>query len=397
MITRAQMVSEFANRYGEGGPVRVFFAPGRVNLIGEHTDYNGGHVFPCALTLGTYGAIRLRDDRKIRLTSLNVRTDEIREASLDDISYQKRLGWANYPLGVIWAFHMRGNHLDRGFDALFYGDIPAGAGLSSSASLEVLTGTMLRDMYHFENVNMIDVAVVAQRAESLFVGVKCGVMDQFASAMGKKDHAIFLSTDSLHYEYIPLKLDGIHIVVTNSEVRHQLGSSEYNKRREECAKALKKVQVVANINSLAEITTDTLSTYKDIIMDPVLIKRTRHVVTENARTIKAVNALRVNNIKRFGELMNESHDSLRDDYEVSCPEIDYLVDCARKVPGVLGSRMTGGGFGGCTVSLVEDTSIDDFRTTLTKKYQEHYNITPEFYVVESGDGARELPDENAPQ
>lgn len=392
-MKREDLIARFIDIYGNEGTsdnIYVFFAPGRVNLIGEHTDYNGGHVFPCALTLGTYAAVRPRTDQTIRFASLNVKHGEIRSTSLCDLSWKKQDGWTNYPKGVIDCFLKRGNCLDHGFDVLYYGDIPSGAGLSSSASIEVVTGLLIKTLYHFDTINMIDIAVLAQRAESSYVGVRCGIMDQFASAMGKKDTAIFLSTDNMKYEYVPLKLDGLHLVVTNSKIHHQLGSSEYNKRRDECEKALKKLQVVANVNSLCDLSTDTFESCKDVIMDPVLTKRARHAVYENARTIRAVNALRVNNLKRFGQLLNESHVSLRDDYEVSCPEIDYLVELAWNEPGVLGSRMTGGGFGGCTISLVEDGEVEQFKEVLSSKYKARYNLVPDFYVVETGDGARQL-------
>lgn len=392
-MNRGELLNKFIEFFGENidtGGIRVFFAPGRVNLIGEHTDYNGGHVFPCALTLGTYAAVRLRTDRTVRFASLNVKKGQIRTASLDDLSKKQDDGWVSYPKGVLDCFSKRGNTLPVGFDVLYYGNIPSGAGLSSSASIEVVTALFVKELYHFDTLNMIDIAVLSQRAESNYVGVHCGIMDQFASAMGKKDNAIFLSTDTMKYKYVPLKLDGLHLVITNSKVHHQLGTSEYNKRHEECQKALKKLQVVANINSLCDLTTDNFESFKDVIMDPTLTKRARHVVYENARTIRAVNALRVNNLKRFGELLNESHASLRDDFEVSCPEIDFLVDLALKQPGVLGSRMTGAGFGGCTVSLIQDDGIENFKKVLGTRYRERYNIVPDFYVVETGDGAREL-------
>ncbi len=391
-MKKEEFTQKFLDIYGPGGgeKLQTFFAPGRVNLIGEHTDYNGGHVFPCALTLGTYAIVRPREDRIVRLASLNVKNGQIRTVSLDDLSKHPDDGWTSYVKGVLDSFAKRGNTLPHGFDVLYYGNIPSGAGLSSSASIEVVTGLMLKVLYQFDKLNMIDIAVLGQRAESNYVGVRCGIMDQFASAMGKKDTAIFLSTDNMKYEYVPLKLDGLHIVVTNSKIHHQLGNSEYNKRREQCEKALKKLQVIANINSLCDLSKDTFESCKDVIMDPVLTKRAKHVVYENARTIQAVNALRVNNIRRFGELLNESHISLRDDYEVSCPEIDFLVELAWKQPGVLGSRMTGAGFGGCTISLVEDDKIDNFKAVLAERYRERYNLVPDFYVLETGDGARML-------
>ncbi len=389
-MQRTDLIQNFQRIYGEGGEIRTFFAPGRVNLIGEHTDYNGGHVFPCALKNGTYGVIRKREDRRVRLVSLNTRIEEIKEFSLEELTYQKESGWANYPKGVLWALSEDGYEIPAGMEILYYGTIPSGAGLSSSASIEVLTALMVRELYDLKTISTVDLAVYSQKAERDFVGVDCGIMDQFASAMGREENAIFLNASNLKYEYIPLKLKDIHLVITNSKVRHKLASSEYNKRHEECNKALKKIRAVVNVKHLADLSTDQFKSCKDVIMDATLIRRARHVVSENARTIRAVNALRVNNFTKFGMLMTESHNSLKSDYEVSCPEIDDLVASALEVEGVLGSRITGGGFGGCTVSLVKDEAIEGFRKHLSEMYQEKYHTLPEFYVVESGDGAHEI-------
>lgn len=390
-----ELKKKFLDIYGEDsnqGEIRAFFAPGRVNLMGEHIDYNGGHVFPCALTLGTYGLIRKRLDTKVRLASLNVGLGSVREFSVDEpLQYDKAAdGWTGYVKGVFWAYEMRGNAIPSGCDILYWGNIPNGAGLSSSASIEVLTACMIRDVFTEAHVDQVELAVLGQRAESKFVGVACGIMDQFASAMGKKDNGIFLDTDRIKYEYVPLRFGTAKIVLTNSKVKHSLAASAYNTRRQECEKALKKLKNVANINFLCDLGWDQFESYKDVIMNDVLVRRARHAVYENSRTIRAVNALRVNNIRRFGTLMNESHKSMRDDYEVSCPEIDYLVELAQGIEGVYGSRMTGGGFGGCTVSLVEEAVVPEFEETLGKKYKEKYGLDADFYVVEAGDGAREL-------
>ena len=385
----------FEEHYGEGGDVRTYFSPGRVNLIGEHTDYNGGHVFPCALTLGTYGVARKREDNKIHFYSANLDDAGVVEVSLEDLSYQKRYGWANYPLGIVWAFAGRGMTLDCGFDMAIWGNIPNGSGLSSSASLEVLTGVILRDLYGFEKLSMTDLALIGQYSENNFNGCNCGIMDQFAVAMGKKDCAIFLDTSDLSYEYADIRLPDAKIVITNSKVKHSLVDSKYNERREECAKALAQLQGVVDIETLGDLDMETFEKYESAITDPVCRRRAKHAVAENQRTIEAVKALKDNDIRRFGELMNQSHISLRDDYEVSCEEIDILVDLAWKVPGVLGSRITGsritgGGFGGCTVSIVKNEAVEDFKDQVGKGYQEKTGITPEFYVVDIGSGAGRL-------
>lgn len=380
----------FEQQYGEGGDVRTYFSPGRVNLIGEHTDYNGGHVFPCALTLGTYGVARKRDDDRIHFYSANLDDAGVVEVTLSDLSYQKRYGWANYPLGVVWAFAGRGMTLDRGFDMAIWGNIPNGSGLSSSASLEVLTGVILRDLYGFEDLSMTDLALIGQYSENNFNGCNCGIMDQFAVAMGKKDCAIFLDTSDLSYEYANIQLPDAKIVITNSKVKHSLVDSKYNERREECAKALSQLQGVVDIEALGDLDMETFEKYESAVTDPVCRRRAKHAVAENQRTIEAVKALKNNDIARFGELMNQSHISLRDDYEVSCEEIDILVDLAWKVPGVLGSRITGGGFGGCTVSIVKNEAVDAFMDQVGRGYQEKTGITPEFYVVDIGSGAGRL-------
>ena len=311
------------------------------------------------------------------------------EDSLDNLVAKEDGEWTNYPKGVIWAFEGRGMKLDCGLDIALFGNIPNGSGLSSSASLEVVTGYMLKDMYGFDVSNQ-DIALIGQYSENNFNGCNCGIMDQFASAMGKADNAIFLDTADLSYEYAPVKLDGAKIVVTNSMVKHSLVTSAYNDRRNESAQALKDLQTVCGINSLGELTEEEFEKYKSAIKDEVNRARAKHAVYENQRTIKAVAALKNNDIESFGKLMNASHVSLRDDYETSCEEVDVLVEEAWKIDGVIGSRITGGGFGGCTVSLVKDEAIDTFKDHLTKAYQEKVGKTPEFYVVSIGDGPSRL-------
>ena len=428
---KAKLIEKFVSIYGEGGEIRSFFSPGRVNLIGEHTDYNGGHVFPCALSIGTYMIVRKREDRTIRFYSENFSKLGVIETSLDDLVYSEKAGWTNYPKGVMWAIEGRGYKIPTGMDILIYGTIPNGSGLSSSASLEVLTGLAVRDLFGFEGISMIDLALIGQYSENNFNGCNCGIMDQFAVAMGKKDHAIFLDTSDLSYEYASVKLENAKIVITNSKVKHSLVDSAYNDRRNECETALKELQTVVDIKGLGDLSeeefekykdaikdpvrqkrahhavyenqrtiqavaalnagdVEKFEKYKDAIKDPVRQKRAHHAVYENQRTIQAVAALNAGDVEKFGKLMNASHVSLRDDYEVSCEEIDVLVDLAWETEGVIGSRITGGGFGGCTVSIVKNDAVDHFIDKLGKAYKEKTGHEAEFYVVEIGDGAKEI-------
>lgn len=382
---KEKLLQKFEELFGDAEGVKVYFAPGRVNLIGEHTDYNGGHVFPCALTIGTYGAARKRNDNKLHFYSMNFDRVGVQESAVDALGEAKESDWTNYPKGVIWTFAKRGFEMPCGMDLVLFGNIPNGSGLSSSASLEVLTGFILRDLYGFDVTN-VDLALIGQYAENNYNGMNCGIMDQFASAMGKKDHAIFLDTADLSYEYAPIVLDGAKIVVTNSKVKHSLVNSAYNQRRSECETALAELQSVVDIKGLGDLSEEAFEKHKGAIKDEVRVRRAKHAVYENQRTIRAVEALKNNDIKLFGELMNASHVSLRDDYEVSCEEIDILVDEAWKIPGVIGSRITGGGFGGCTVSIVKDEAIDTFKEQVEKAYEEKTGKTAEFYIVEVGDG-----------
>lgn len=389
-MMKKKLFDMFAELFGNSEGARFYFSPGRVNLIGEHTDYNGGHVFPCALTLGTYGAARKREDNEIHFYSMNLDSFGIVEASLDDLTNKKEYNWANYPLGVVWAFKEKGHTITSGFDMVIWGNIPNGSGLSSSASLEVLTGVILTDLFEIKDLSMTDLALIGQYSENNFNGCNCGIMDQFAVAMGKKDHAIFLDTSDLSYEYAPCVLDGAKIVITNSKVKHSLVDSAYNDRRNECAAALKALQSELDIQALGDLTPEEFEAHKSLIKDEIQLQRAKHAVYENQRTIDAVTALKAGDIERFGKLMNQSHISLRDDYDVSCEEIDILVDLAWKIPGVLGSRITGGGFGGCTVSIVKDESVDTFIETIGKTYLEKVGHEAEFYTVDIGDGASRL-------
>lgn len=380
-----QLKNKFAEVFGPEGESAVYFAPGRVNMIGEHTDYNGGHVFPCALTIGTYGVVRKRQDRKLRFYSMNFEQLGVMESSLDELVPSKDADWTNYPKGVLWAFKERGMEVTEGFDLLLFGNIPNGSGLSSSASVEVLTGYILKDQYGFDVTNQ-DLALIGQFSENRFNSVNCGIMDQFAIAMGKADHAIFLDTNTLDYTYVPLKLDGEKIVIACSNKKRGLGDSKYNERRSECETALAELQKVVDIKSLGELTEEQFEANKDAIGDEVRVRRARHAVYENQRTIQAVEALQKQDLKKFGELMNASHVSLRDDYEVTGIELDTLVEEAWKVDGVIGSRMTGAGFGGCTVSIVEDAAVDRFIESVGTAYRDKIGYAADFYVVQVGSG-----------
>lgn len=382
---KEKILAKFEEVFGSAEGAKAYFAPGRVNLIGEHTDYNGGHVFPCALTIGTYGVARKREDNKLRFYSMNFERLGMIESSLDDLKPYKEANWTNYPKGVMWAFEKRGMKLPCGMDLLLNGNIPNGSGLSSSASLEVLTGYILRDFFGFDVTNQ-DLALIGQYSENNFNGVNCGIMDQFAIAMGKKNNAIFLDTADLSYEYAPIQLENAKIVIASSNKKRGLGDSKYNERRSECETALAELQKVVDIKSLGELSEEAFETHKDAIKSEVRQRRAKHAVYENQRTIKAVEALKNNDVALFGQLMNASHISLRDDYEVTGKELDTLVEEAWKIGGCIGSRMTGAGFGGCTVSIVKDDAIDHFIDSVGKAYKEKIGYAADFYVVEIGDG-----------
>ncbi|MBR2995347.1 MAG: galactokinase [Lachnospiraceae bacterium] len=391
----------FQQAFGDTEGVRVFFAPGRVNLIGEHTDYNGGHVFPCAISFGIYAAVRKRADRKLRFLSANFPQVGIAESSLDELVPSADGKWINYPMGVIWAFERAGEILHRpevgslklneGMDISIYGDIPSGAGLSSSAAMEVLIGTILRELYGFSMLSNQDLALIGQYSENEFNGMKCGIMDQFASAMGKEGCAIFLDTNTMVYEYAPIDMKGMKLMITNTKKKHQLVDSEYNLRRQQCAEAIRQLQTVCpDKKALGEFSIEEFEAVKNVITDPVVLKRAKHAVYENQRTIEAVAALKAGDLVRFGKLMNESHVSLRDDYETSCEEADILAEEAWKMPGVLGSRITGGGFGGCTVSIVREETVPEFIEKIGAIYLEKVGHDADFYELEISGGPREL-------
>ncbi|WP_297428401.1 galactokinase [Clostridium sp.] len=367
----------------------VFFSPGRVNLIGEHTDYNGGNVFPCALTIGTYALVRKREDKKVLVSSLNFEELGIIEFDLENMVYEKQHDWANYPKGVIKTFENHGYNISNGFEILFYGNIPNGSGLSSSASIEVLMGTILNDSFNL-NINMVDIVKMCQEAENKFIGVNCGIMDQFAIGMGKENCAILLDCNTLKYSYSTLAMNGYKIVIANTNKKRGLADSKYNERRSECETALAEIQKIKNISALGELTEKEFEEIKSCISDPIKAKRAKHAVYENRRTLKAVKALEANDLALFGKLMNDSHISLRDDYEVTGIELDTLVSLAWESEGVIGARMTGAGFGGCTVNIVKEDCIDSFIEKVKAEYTNKIGYEPSFYVVSISDGTRKI-------
>jgi len=383
-----EMNEVFREKFG-AADTHAYFSPGRVNLIGEHTDYNGGHVFPCAISLGTYALVAPRTDGVSRLYSMNLPEQGVVEFPMHGAVKTDAYGWANYPIGVVRMMEDAGHAAAHGFDILFYGNLPNGAGLSSSASIEVLMAVILNDELGL-GIDMVELVKLAQKAENIFVGMNCGIMDQFAVGMGKKDCAILLDCNTLEYRYSKLDLKGCSIVITNTNKAHSLVTSAYNERRMQSEAALKALQKVKAIKSLGELTNAEFDENAAVIEDEVERRRARHAVYENRRTLEAVEALEKNDVKRFGALMNDSHVSLRDDYEVTGPELDTLAELAWQQEGVLGSRMTGGGFAGCTVSIVRDEAIPSFEKNVAEAYTAKIGYAPSFYVANIADGARRL-------
>lgn len=385
-MTIDQLKKEFVSIYGEGD-FHVYFSPGRVNLIGEHTDYNGGYVFPCAISFGTYCLIRKTSGRTVSLISLNM--DYQARVDVEDLNKAIGREWVNYPIGVFAQFMKKGIRFEKGAEIFIYGNVPGGAGLSSSASLEMAVAVAVNDTWNL-GIDRIELIKMSQKAEHEFAGVMCGIMDQFASGMGKADHAIFLDCNTLEYDMVPVKLDGVKIVISNTNSPHKLDSGVYNQRVRECQTAVKEISRYKPVNMLAECSMAEFRELENKFEDKVAMKRARHVISEIERTKEAVDQLKNSNLKRFGELMNASHESLRIDYEVTGLELDTMVEEAWKIEGVIGSRMTGGGFGGCTVSLVEDGSIDEFIEHVGENYKIRTGLSPEFYVAEISDGAKKL-------
>lgn len=375
---------KFFEKYGNRSDKPVlFFSPGRVNLIGEHTDYNGGFVFPCALNYGTYLLIRKVKDNTLKFSTINFNDDF--EAELTGLFLNNGQKWINYPLGVINEFIKKGIKL-CGLELLYYGDLPNGAGLSSSASIEMVTAVALNEVFNAD-FSTLDLVKMSQKAENEFVGMNCGIMDQFAVGFGKKDHAISLNCDTLSFENVPLILTDCSLIITNTNKRRGLTDSKYNERRSECDKAVELLKLYKPVRNLSELNSGEINILEKYIKDPVIRKRAKHVISENGRVIEAVNVLKDNNIIRFGELMNQSHDSLKDDYEVTGIELDTLVYEGRKLPGVIGTRMTGAGFGGCTISIVRKAHSANFMTILSSVYHKKTGLIADFYQPEIGNGA----------
>ena len=383
-----KLYNKFKNLFGYEAESK-FFAPGRVNLIGEHTDYNGGHVFPCAIHKGTYALVKKRDDKKFRMYSENFENLGIIEFLLDNLVNEKKHKWVNYPKGVVKMFIEAGYKIDSGFDVLFYGNIPNGSGLSSSASIEIVTSIILKDLYNLD-IDMVEMVKLSQKAENQFIGVNSGIMDQFAVGMGKKDNAILLDCNTLKYSYAPVILKDEVLVIGNTNKKRGLADSKYNERRAECEEALKDLQKELDIQSLGELSIEEFNKSEKLIKNEINRKRAKHAVYENQRTIKAQKELMEGNLKEFGRLMNESHVSLRDDYEVTGIELDTMVEIAWNQEGVIGSRMTGAGFGGCTISIVKKNAVDKFIANVGKEYKERVGLNADFYVVNISDGAKKL-------
>lgn len=384
----SELHKQFAAIFGAQAD-QVFFSPGRINLIGEHTDYNGGHVFPAAISLGTYGAARKREDRLLRFFSGNFQEEGVIEVSLDALDFDQDHGWVNYAKGVLHFLEQAGHVLDSGMDVYVYGTIPNGAGLSSSASLELLIGVIAEQLYKLQ-VDRLELVKIGKQTENDFIGVNSGIMDQFAIGMGADQRAIYLDTTSLDYELLPLDLQDNVVVIMNTNKRRELADSKYNERRSECETALAELQTVLDIQSLGELDVWDFDAHSYLIQDPNRLKRARHAVFENQRTLQARHALEAGDLEIFGRLMNASHVSLEQDYEVTGIELDTLVHTAWAQEGVLGARMTGAGFGGCALALVAKDKVADFTAAVGRHYEEQIGYAPSFYIAQVAGGTRIL-------
>jgi len=393
MMTNNELIRTFCELYGEGGEIRLFHSPGRVNLIGEHTDYNGGYVFPAALSMGTTIALRKRTDKIVRMKATDL--PDMVTVDLEDLSGYKDLFWGNYQVGIMDELQKDG-HILVGCDMLYDDTIPHGGGLSSSAAIEVATALAFATLSNEEKginepVNMVDMALIGQRAENHYIGVNCGIMDQFASAMGKQNHAIFLQCSTLDYDLIPLQMNGYSLLVANTNKKRGLADSKYNERRAECEEAVKELQsVFPDMQNLTDISVEDFEANKQVIKSEVVCRRAKHVVYENARVLQSIAALKAGDMETFGALMNASHDSLRDDYEVTGIELDTLVAETRKIDGVIGSRMTGAGFGGCTVTLAKTEACQSIIDAVGKAYKEKIGYEASFYLSSIEDGGHEI-------
>ncbi|REB10100.1 galactokinase [Sporosarcina sp. BI001-red] len=383
------LFKEFDNVFTAIDKLRIFFAPGRINLIGEHTDYNQGHVFPAAISFGTYAIAQKRQDKKLCFYSLNFPETGIIECDLNDLSYKQEHGWANFPKGMISYIEESTIPLPTGMDILFYGDIPNGAGLSSSASIEMVTGVLVDGLFDL-HIDRHDLILLGQKVENKYIGVNSGIMDQFAIGKGKKDHGILLNCQTLDYKYAPIQLDNYSIIIINTNIQRILAASKYNERRAQCEQALSDLQIVLSLESLGNLTIGQFEQHKHVIQNKVNEKRAKHVVFENSRTLEAFKQLEKGNLNAFGLLMNESHQSLQSDYEVTGLELDTIVHTAWGHPGVLGARMTGAGFGGCAIALVEKNQVTQFKQQIREVYHKKTGNEASFYIAAIGDGAKEI-------
>lgn len=383
------LIADFKKIYNTSQTPRTFFAPGRINLIGEHTDYNGGHVFPASISFGTYALGVKRDDQKVRFYSINFPDEGMIECDLSDLSYKDKDTWANYPKGMFLYLKNAGYEITTGADILFYGNIPNGAGLSSSASIEMVTGVLLEGLFDV-TIDRIQMIQLGQKVENEYFGVNSGIMDQFAVGMGKKDHAVLLNCQTLEYEYAPLLLKDYVIMITNTNKQRTLAGSKYNERRAQCEQALADLQTKLPITMLGDLTKEEFERNKYLIKNELTRKRAKHVVYENTRTLEALEKLRSNDLRGFGKLMNKSHLSLQHDYEVTGKELDTIVHAAWRQEGVIGARMTGAGFGGCAIAIVQKARVDDFKKNVNTLYHQTVGYEPTFYTATIGNGANEI-------
>ncbi|TFJ91427.1 galactokinase [Lentibacillus salicampi] len=383
------LINAFQNVFNSTGEPRTFFAPGRINLIGEHTDYNGGHVFPTSISFGTYALGKKRTDTRFRFYSMNFPEAGVMECDLSDLNFNEAHDWANYPKGMIHHLIKGGYSLRHGADILYYGDIPNGAGLSSSASIEMATGVLLEHLFEL-TIDRVEMIKLGQKVENDYIGVNSGIMDQFAIGKGKRNHAILLDCQRLDYHYAPIELEDHAIMIINTNKQRKLAGSKYNERRQQCEEALADLKSAFTINSLGDLTKDQFEQHKDLIQTNINRKRAKHAVTENSRTLEAFNKLQNGDLTGFGQLMNASHQSLQHDYEVTGAELDTVVEAAWEQKGVIGARMTGAGFGGCAIAIVSKNNIDDFKANVGHIYQQKFGYTTTFYTATLGDGAKEI-------
>lgn len=387
-MNKEELLKEYETTFGEKGK-DVFFSPGRINVIGEHTDYNGGHVFPAAISLGVYGVFGPREDKKVCLFSGNVDGDIV-EFDIDDTTVEKDdRFWANYFKGMITYLREKYDNIDHGFNLYIKANLPSGSGLSSSAAIEMLMGIILKDEFNLD-VDRIALAKMGQRTENEFVGLNSGIMDQFACIMGKKDSAIFLDCNTLDYEYKPLALDDYEIIIMATNKPHTLADSAYNDRVRECHDAVKKLQAKLDIKTLGELDNDTFDEYAYLINNETEIKRARHAVSENQRTLRATNAMQDGDLEKLGRLIDASHVSLHYDYEVTGQELDTLAEASWAQPGVLGARMIGGGFGGSAIAIVKKDQAEAFKKNVGKIYRDKIGYDASFYDAEIVDGTKRI-------